>query len=388
MALRQPYTRLAATANAAHGNLLITTLPHRVPPRNAELDALNAWLADGNSLLVMAALDDTPRWALGADGALLRTLGRMTRLTFEASPDPQVPAAVPPGANAGARPNPDRAERLVNGVKRLLDPQRLLLEPKAPHPLFSTVHSVLAVSEFPASHWLARGMDSHAVLELGVRSAEAPVGARPEPAAPGPSEPAAWLERVGAGQVIVFGAASPFSNGLIAAKDNARLMSNIVAWTRGRGGAVLFDDDHQGAHAYYDAKAFFHDPRLRRTLLWILALWLMFVLGAQRLRPWEDEWHPADTTGFIGVTGGFLASSLSPAAAGGRLFNNFFNDVRRNLGLNEDGTPVWERLAADARISPASLNELERLHRRTSAGKPVDLRHLHNLLTRLKGTLE
>lgn len=265
-------------------------------------------------------------------------------------------------------------------VQRLLEPQQLIINPRGPHPLFTGVHSILAVSEFPASQWHASPTDARAVLEIGERQSAGADGAG--------SAPAIWLERLGEGQVLAFSVATPFSNGVIAEKDNARLLSNIIAWSRERGGIVIFDDDHQGAVSYYDAKAFFHDPRLHRTLLWILVLWLLFVLGSQRMRPSTDGWNRGDITNFIGVTGGFFASSLTPAAAGAQLFHNFFNIMRHNLDLPEDGLPLWEWLAADARVPASQLGEWQRLYERTRAGKSVDLVRLHNLLTGLRGTLE
>jgi spore germination protein YaaH len=62
--------------------------------------------------------------------------------------------------------------------------------------------------------------------------------------------------------------------------------------------------------------------------------------------------------------------------------------MRHNLDLPEDGLPLWEWLAADARVPASQLGEWQRLYERTRAGKSVDLVRLHNLLTGLRGTLE
>ncbi|MGA2342982.1 MAG: hypothetical protein ABSG29_07300, partial [Steroidobacteraceae bacterium] len=116
--------------------------------------------------------------------------------------------------------------------------------------------------------------------------------------------------------------------------------------------------------------------------------WFLFVLGWQRLRPAAGDWSLIDITHFIGATGEFFASALTPAAAGARLFENFFNALRRSLGLREDGRPVWEWLAADARTSAADLAELERLYAKTQAGRRVDLVKLQNLTSRILGILQ
>jgi hypothetical protein len=368
-ALHQPYSELSKSSG--RGDVLIATMPSRVPQRRAELVDLDTWVARGNTLVVMAALDDTPPWCLGADPGFVKSLGRMTRLDFDAKPEPAAK-----GDAAGAKP--DRHGKLELRVLKQLEPERSMFRARGSEPLFDGVRSVVALSEFPASHWNGTAVDRSAVLEIGERPAAADATA---------AEPVAWLRRHGDGQVLVIGFASIFDNALIGEQDNARLLANIIAWSRDLKGSVIFDDDHQGAVEYYDAKAFFHDPRLHRTLLWTIVLWLLFVLGWQRLRPAAGEWNPIDITHSIGITGEFFAGALSPAAAGARLFDNFFNTVRRNLGLPEDGRPVWEWLAADARTGAADLAALEQLYARTRAGRRVDLIKLQNLTSRILGIL-
>jgi hypothetical protein len=371
-ALHQPYSELSQSSD--RGDVLIATMPSRVPQRRAELTDLDAWVARGNTLLVMAALDDTPPWCLGADPGFVKSLGRMTRLDFDAKPERAAKADA-----AGAKADP-RGKAALRVLKRL-EPERSVFRARGSGPLFEGVRSVVALSEFPASHWNGSAADRSAVLEIAERPAAAAADAAGE-------EPVAWLKRYGDGQVLVIGFASIFDNALIGEHDNARLFANIIAWSRDPKGSVIFDDDHQGAVEYYDAKAFFHDPRLHRTLLWVIVLWLLFVLGWQRLRPAALEWNPIDITHSIGITGEFFAGVLSPAAAGARLFENFFNTVRRNLGLPEDARPVWEWLAADARTGAADLAALEQLYARTQAGRRVDLMKLQNLTSRVLGILK
>jgi hypothetical protein len=368
-ALHQPYSELSKSSG--RGDVLIVTMPPQVPQRRAELVDLDAWVAQGNTLVVMAALDDTPPWCLGADPGFLRTLGRMTQIEFDGKAERTAKSG---GPAAKSDPRGKRRARLL----KQLEPERSVFHARGSEPLFDGVRSVVALSEFPASHWKGTAADRSAVLEIGERPMADATAA----------EPVAWLRRQGEGQVLVIGFASIFDNALIGEQDNARLLANIIAWSRDPKGSVIFDDDHQGAVEYYDAKAFFHDPRLHRTLLWIIVLWLLFVLGWQRLRPAAGEWNPIDITHSIGITGEFFAGALSPAAAGARLFENFFNSVRRNLGLPEDGRPVWEWLAADARTGAADLAALERLYAGTQAGRRVDLIKLQNLTSRILGTLK
>ena len=84
-ALHQPYSELSKSSG--RGDVLIATMPSQVPQRRAELVDLDAWVARGNTLVVMAALDDTPPWCFGADPGFVKSLGRMTRLDFDAKPE-------------------------------------------------------------------------------------------------------------------------------------------------------------------------------------------------------------------------------------------------------------------------------------------------------------
>jgi hypothetical protein len=359
VAWHERYDRLisADARFGSAGNMLLTTLPHQLPARPGETADLDAWVERGNTLVVMAALDDTPLWTLG-DHELVEAVGRLTRLKFQVV-DPQ--------------PSRGGSRALATALSGFAQPQDSRIVPRGAHALLQGVHSVRVVSDLPASRWRASPMDRSGVLQIGEIA--------------GNGDPAIWLRRQGRGQVITFAVASIFSNQLIGDADNARLLSNLIAWSVRNGGAVIFDDAHQGSVSYYDAKAFFADPRLHRTLGWIVLLWFVFVLGVQRLRTRSREWNPADITGFVAMSGEFFASTLTPAAVGARLCANFFNSIRRRLDLPPDGSPVWEWLSAQAGVSPREMSELRRLHARIQAGRRVDLRRLQNLLSQLQGNL-
>lgn len=366
LTLRERYDRLnrADALFKSTGNVLLTTLPHKLPERPLEAMELDSWVERGNTLIVMAAFDDTPLWTLGYH-KLVEAVGRMTRLKFEVVEEQPSPKT----SDSAAAP----ARSMSSVLNGLLQSQQSSIEPRGVHPLLEGVHSVRVVSELPASRWRASPMDRSAVLEIGQIA--------------GNGDPAIWLRRQGKGQVITFAVASIFSNQLIGEQDNGRLLSNLVAWSRGFDGAVIFDDAHQGSVSYYDAKAFFADPRLRRTIGWIVVLWLVFVLGVQPLRSGMREWNPLDITAFIAMSGEFFASTLTPAATGARLFENFFDSIRRRLDLRQDGSPMWEWLSAQAGVSLGELSELRRLHQRIRAGRRVNLVRLQNLLSRVQGNL-
>jgi hypothetical protein len=203
----------------------------------------------------------------------------------------------------------------------------------------------------------------------------------------GTRDGAIWIRRQGNGQVITLAVAGLFSNRDIGKADNAKLLSNIVARSVQPGGRVLFDDVHQGAVDYYDAKAFFADARLHRSIGWLVLLWFVFVLGVQRLQPHIGNWRPVDVTAFVGISGEFLAATVTPAAAGARLLANFFNGIRRRIGFGEDPEAAWQWLSAQAGVSAHDLVELRELHEKIRDGRRFDLLQLQNLLVKLQGKL-
>jgi hypothetical protein len=352
--LRQRYAQLNTGAASPSGNVLLTVMPHRTLVHADEWSALLEWIGAGNTVLVLAALDDTPRWSLGADSGFIEELSKIARIKF---------TPVPAGKDDGA-------SQRIGEALRAFD---IKLEPQGEHPLLADVHGVHASSEFPADRWSATPVGQSMPLSL-MRRADG-------------GAPAVWISSLGKGQVITLSVASSFANREIDHEDNARLLANILAWSRGSQGRVIFDDAHQGLSDFYDARAFFADPRLHRTLWWIVLLWLAFVVGPLPLRSAFSPWRPVDETALIDAGGRFYSNAVSRADAGRRLFENFFNRLRRRLSLPQNGEPLWEWLGSQGVIASEQRNELQTLYARMSARQRLDLTRLQNLLTDLQGKL-
>jgi hypothetical protein len=373
VSLRERYGSLSTLVpGAPTGNLLITTTPHVYPLRGSEAAPLQNWIEAGNTLVVLAGLSDTPEWSMGdgRDAEFMDHMKTMTSLSFKPiTPDP--PPAQTAKEGETAQPKPTTRDALL-AVTRLGEPVRTLSSPNGEHPLFEGVRSVLAVSEFPSAQWQASS-DRSVLLELASnRDSRAP---------------ALWLLPYGDGQILVSAYGSIFTNKVLGESDNARLLANIVRSSLGAKGRVIIDDAHQGLVSFYDPDKFFGDARLHRTLLWLLGLWLLFVLGWRRLRAATGSWQPLDVTSFVRATGGFMARVLRPAAAGQRLFANFFNEIRGRLGLTPDGAPLWDWLAGHSVVAAADLDRMQELHRRVAERRRIDLTELHNLIARIRAQL-
>lgn len=347
VSLRYRYDRLPTQLSKPTGNLLLVTLPQWVPARTAELEKLEGWVERGNTLLIMAAIHDTPPWSLDADPLVKEKVEQLTGLHLETLP-------------AG------KAD-----LKALLA-DRLDLVPRGEHPLLAGVKHITAASKLPVRNARLNGPDDSMPFELATRADS--------------GEPTLWLMRRGAGQILLSSVSSPFSNGAVTLTDNARFLANIIAWCCGPGATVVFDDAHQGATAYYDGRAFFADPRLHHTLGWIVFLWLALVLGALPLRAAQRSWQPLDEGAYIEASARYFAHVVPPYEAAQRLIESFLR--RLGAGAHPDREPaLWELFDEDSRVLDPQRRALHVLYERACAGKRVDLVRLQNLLAQLRENL-
>lgn len=389
LSLRERYGKLAELPGlvSSSGNLMLSTTPQLYPLRHSEVWPLQEWVMDGNTLLVVAGLSDTPDWSMGegADSDFMDNMRSMTDLSFvevpivkpttnppaipvESSPSEQLPKAEP------AKPAEPSIQDSIEAAAKLDTPQRFEMKPAGSHPLLDGVETVGAQSEFYSAKWQASLREKGAAV---VELAHDPVS----------GAPVLWLLPSGEGQVIVSAYGSIFTNKMLGEDDNAQLLANIVRWSVRGGGKVIIDDAHQGLVAFYDPTAFFGDRNLHLTLWWLVGLWLVFVLGSQRLRPAVSKWNPVDITGFVRATGGFMARVLQPSTVGQQMFANFFNDTRRRIGLPLNGAPVWDWLSEHPAVPPQDLERLRELHARVLQDRRIDLSQLHNTLVQLRSAL-
>lgn len=366
-ALRHRFDWLAGSGELSkRGNLLITTIPFQRRMRRAEMNALREWILRGNSVLVVAGLFDTPEWAI-PEIDTFGDLRDVTGLNFRTAPG-RVPLVY-------RDDDEDDTEAEVTAeLKPLPEPKRGVLRPVGRHPLTAGVEAVFADSEYAADKFLALSPEGSPLLAL-MQDNESGVGAL-------------WLTPLGRGTVVVAGYGSIFANKLLAQAGNARLLGNAVEQLLGPGGRVIFDDVHQGASDFYDAEAFFADPRLHASFWWIIALWLVWVLGSTRLPPPPAAPAPVREQAFMTATGNFFARVIDHRRIARRMLENFFNELRRSLGMPVDGEPLWAWMRGIATLEPGLLARVEALHARVISGRRVNLIELHNRLQQLRKQLQ
>ncbi len=343
--LRLRYDTLASGLPGT-GHILLTTPPYTRPARGDELIALMNWVASGNTLIIAAALNDTPDWTMAADtGGFLPHLVTMTGARFEAAVDVE-------------------GDPILLGAPDSEVDVHFLGEAYSGHPLAAGVTDIVAVTDDFASIWIPVD-EAPGVPFLQ----EAHTGAA-----------AAWTRQEGKGHVVTLAAGSLFANRAIGRADNRHLLGNLIRWHLGPGGTVAFDDLHHGLSEIYDPEAFYSDSRLGVTLLFLLAFWFAYMVGtSNRLLPVRATPSVPKQADLIRSMGGFLARKLPPQGAAGLLFERWFDELADRAGSSERAA-VWAYLSSSPLVSQEALDEVRRLHRHYESGDKVDVRRLHNLI--------
>jgi hypothetical protein len=357
IALSGRYDTLATLATAERGNVLISHVPFLVPTWQAERRALARWIERGNTLVIAAALADTPGWSAPHQSGSepfddLNALAEIdTRPSGEA-------------IRLGTATHPDLP---------LPEPQYTEVTPVS-HPYFAGVKSVSAVSDYPAQGWVAADPPRHAgpLLVLGHTG-------------PGPlTGDALWVQTRGQGRIIVSTVGSAFANRLMGRVDNGKFLANLVTTNLAPGGAVIFDDTHQGAHTLYDARALFSDPRFYLTVVALIGVWFAWVLGSQRL---SAPPPPAPAPGELSLAAGAAAllERTVPVQSATRMMIDRF---RRRHGPAGAGPDDWNWLQAAGSRAPQAVASLRAADTALREDRRVRIQDVRRAIIELEETLQ
>jgi Domain of unknown function (DUF4350) len=359
VSLRDRFDKLEKRRGLAPtGNLLIVTLPAITTFKTEEFRPLDRWVRAGNTLLVLAALSDTPDWAYFQKTMTASDVNLLTGLEFETARIREQRLQNAPPRGPAKR---DVADDLAAAGRRFSQPRRETLVPNRPHAYFDGVHEAVALSDYFALPWTVKVPYEGFVLALGQQRES--------------TEGALWTRPLGNGRIVVSALGSLFTNRAIGLADNGRLLANIIGTDLGPAGTVLFDDAHQGLGGAYDPAKFYRDPRLHVTLGIVALLWLSWVLGGTRLRvPIVRAPVPREAE-LVRTMGGFLARVLTPAAAARRMLEHFLRHS------------PWEVLERQSRLAAADLEQLKAWHAMANSSRTVPLIRLHNLIVRINRQL-
>jgi hypothetical protein len=385
VSLRERFGSLAKRHDlAAGGNLLIVTLPAVTSFRNDEAVALDQWIRNGNTLLVLAAISDRPAWARERN-VLEKDLQLLTGVELElvrardhsrAKPEPQPPRSGTGKGNAAPTQehvSESAGERIVEAAQVLAKPQRGTLVLNRPHRFLDNVQAAYAFSDYLPRAWNVKVPRDGFLLSLAhVRES---------------GEGVLWVLPDGPGTVILSGFGSVFSNRALGQGDNARLLANIVAAAVAPEGAVLFDDEHQGLSATYDPAKFYRDRRLYATLGCLALVWLVWVVGGTKLRMPPPRAPAPREEDLVRTTGTFLARVLRPAAAARRMFELFFLRMRAGRRSGLELASPWDWLEHHPRVARSDLAQLKEWYAQAYSDRRVPLTRLHNLIVKTERQL-
>ena len=370
-ALRRRYDTLLHDETFTHsGNLLMLSLPQRVPARERERRRLQEWLKRGNNLLVLTAGNDRPEWSFTVNS---RQENLLADLGFH--------LAVKKGSDqphSGRSRGKDQSERgtpltFLDG----LQPVQRQLSPQKAHPILEDVGRI-EVTAFsgspPRVDLVPAGNDLRTTFVL-LTDTET-------------EAPAFWQIRTEGGLAWISSYADLFGNVSLGRQDNGHLIANMIAASLEPGGSVIFDDMHQGVSDLYDPKAFFSDPRLHHTVWFLTAFWFLYLVGrANRLAPWRVRPTRPRTVDFVRALGGLFARRVSPVVVAQQLMANFFNEVRARHRLPLNGRPVWDLLTKSSRIDPEQVEKLRIAFSDIAKGRQPDLIAMTNIIHDLRSVL-
>ena len=367
---RERYTALPDTDLPARGNLLVLSLPGIEVFHNDEFGALDKWVRRGNTLLINAALIDQPGWAAGRASGATVEIESLTALEFETKAarearlddTPLAQRVREADARAADKGSDDEGDDDLDEVQPLKNfevPEKIPLSPTGPHALLTGVKKLSLETDYEADEWSLRMPYDNFVLTLA-RDAH--------------GEGAMFEQRLGAGRILLVSGGTLFTNRALGNDDNARLFANIVATSVGHGGAVLFDDLRQGLSASYDPARFYKDSRLWRTVIILLAAWLVWVLGSTRLRAPAIERHDPSEAELVRRSGDLISRTVSQHLRAQRLFEQFFDSLARTGrggGPARDRNETWTWLEHHAAVLPQELDRLKAWYANAYRAGPV-----------------
>jgi hypothetical protein len=385
---RERYTALADSGLPSRGNLLVLSLPGIEVFHNDEFGALDKWVRHGNTLLINAALLDQPGWAAGRAAGATVEIESLTGLEFEtkAARDarlddtPLAQRVREADARAAQKGDKDDAEAdddldEVKPLKNFEVPEQIPLSPTGPHTLLVGVRKLSLETDYEADEWSLRMPYDNFVLTLA-RSAG--------------GEGAMFEQRLGAGRILLVSGGTLFTNRALGNDDNARLFANIVAASVAHGGAVLFDDLRQGLSASYDPARFYRDSRLWRTVVIVLAAWLIWVLGSTRLRAPAIARHDPSEAELVRRAGDLIARTVAPYLTAQRLYDQFFDSLARTGrggAAARDRDETWSWLEHHAAVLPQERDQLRAWYDDAHHARRIAIVPLKNLLDTLEKRL-
>lgn len=366
ISLRKPFTHLTEAAELdATGNLLILSLPQQRKVLDAEWQALQDWIARGNTVIALGAGYFSPGWA-GTEcfcefNQLLNGFGwNIDAAQAIADEDDVVKAEEQNFAQS--------INNITHELKALL-PVHAELQPQSGHSLLQAVRHVQSqvTQSLLKTQWIIKSEKDALALNLLVVSKQQDVTAM-------------WQVEAGNGQILLSLTPGIFSNKTLNKADNARLFANILALNKTENGRVIFDDFHFGLSEGYDPQKFFADSRLHKTIGFIALLWLFYVLGySNRLAPVRAIEKKPSARDFVEAMAGFFSRYLDKKTLAQSLTRQLLHDIRQHRHMQNEQA-AWHWLQQHPGIQGSQLELLQKAETK----QRTSLQLLTNTITEIR----
>ncbi len=349
LSLRKPFSRIDQENLPVSGNLMVLSLPLVREALDSEWQALNEWISNGNSVLVLAGIYHLPQWSEGKEwfreSEIITATEAITAEQYTLQRD---------------YVEDSETEFDLTDLQQSIEafkPSAVQLHPAAEHALFRDVTALQS--------WRTPGLtpqddqndaDDHAHWSIGSESSR--LGLRLL-YADTRQQTAMWLLPVGSGWVYLSAFPDLISNRVLDQQDNAHWLANLLALSVADDGFVIFDDYHFGLSDLYDPDAFFSDKRLHNTLWFIGAFWLIYALGrSPRLAPLKQQQRGLTTADFIEATAGFASRRLKKRALARYLATRLLEELGQRTRL--EGGALWRWLRDHPAVSEHDIRRLQR----------------------------
>lgn len=380
--LRKRYDALGEVDQSSRGNILLAHVPLLVIPEAAEITALHAWVARGNTLVVSTSLFESPAWHL-TGGTVIDGTEQLSDIYLDI----------------------DVKEEIVDDpetARSFLDvPAWVAISGSAKTEQLQAVGNHELGRDFEDVHVPSDGT----VVECCARlEAQQPLqdaendpnegSAHQQPLVAGAwsailehatsHQAVSWEKKFGDGAIIVLGHPSLLSNAAIQEHDNRRFAMNLIEERLGPDGWVIFDDAHQGENDLYEAQDLLKDVRFLYTIPFLLACWAIYVLadaGSWERATYAPRHTRRGQADLVRASGGYLARRLHANA----LANGLLAPLRERLAKK------WRLPAAQALEDGLALEHLDprtsaevAQHLSASGRRRLDPVKLHNLIRKLR----
>jgi len=364
LSLRKPVHRIQGNVLPDSGNVMLLSLPYAKQALESEWSAINLWVEQGNTvLLLVAGLYAKPKWMSSDD--VFTPIKKITADQFTLTSN-----VMPVQRNDMKEQGESVVLSDLQEKVNLFKPKRLKLSPAIKHLLFKNIVS-LDSYYFPyllqAREAEDNGMgvtfyslaSDAARLGMGLANVDEEILLNDMNLSGVSEHYSMWLLPVGEGWVYLSAFPDLLSNQVLKKSQNAKWFTQLLQLHLSSSGYVIFNDYPFGLSELYDADAFFADKRLHYTFMFIAIFWLVYALAfSPRLAPVHITKRIPENKDFIEASAGFFSRRVKTRTVAEALSLALIDELQKKTQLR--GKELWNWLHDHADIHNDDIDTLKR----------------------------